>query len=88
MCSPSFAIERRNKLWWKRLSSPSAVFNQVFVLMQYYGNLRRDPDDDGYSFWLKKLNAFNGDYQTAEMVKAFITSPKYRERFGSRFGPP
>jgi len=50
--------------------------------MQYYGYLRRDPDDDGYSFWLKKLNAFNGDYQTAEMVKAFITSPEYRERFG------
>ena len=60
----------------------SALFNQVFVLMQYYGYLRRDPDDDGYSFWLKKLNDFNGDYQAAEMVKAFITSSEYRQRFG------
>ena len=61
----------------------AALFNQVFVLMQYYGYLRRDPDDDGYGFWLNKLNVFNGDYQAAEMVKAFITSPEYRERFGS-----
>jgi len=44
--------------------------------------LRRDPDNDGYGFWLNKLNAFNGDYQAAEMVKAFILCPEYRSRFG------
>ncbi len=60
----------------------AALFNQVFVLMQYYGYLRRDPDDDGYGFWLNKLNAFNGNYQAAEMVKAFILCPEYRSRFG------
>jgi len=60
----------------------AALFNQVFVLMQYYGYLRRDPDNDGYGFWLNKLNAFNGDYQAAEMVKAFILCPEYRSRFG------
>ena len=60
----------------------AALFNQVFVLMQYYGYLRRDPDDDGYGFWLNKLNVFNGDYQAAEMVKAFIVSSEYRSRFG------
>ncbi|HEX8337357.1 MAG TPA: hypothetical protein VF621_11550, partial [Pyrinomonadaceae bacterium] len=63
-------------------------FNQAFVLMQYFGYLRRDPDAapdadfSGYQFWLDKLNEFNGDYIRAEMVKAFITSLEYQQRFG------
>ena len=65
----------------------AALFNPIFVLMQYYGYLRRDPDDDGYNFWLNKLNAFNGDYQAAEMVKAFISSSEYRQRFGPTVNP-
>ncbi|HYH87496.1 MAG TPA: DUF4214 domain-containing protein, partial [Pyrinomonadaceae bacterium] len=55
--------------------------NRAFVLMQYYGYLRRDPDDGGYNFWLGKLNEFGGDFRRAEMVKAFITSIEYRNRF-------
>jgi len=65
-------------------------FNRAFVLMQYFGYLRRNPNDspepglnfDGYNFWLAKLNDFNGNYINAEMVKAFITSGEYRQRFG------
>ncbi|HZI86739.1 MAG TPA: FG-GAP-like repeat-containing protein, partial [Pyrinomonadaceae bacterium] len=63
-------------------------FNRAFVLMQYFGYLRRNPDDapdgnlDGYNFWLGKLNQFNGDFVQAEMVKAFIQSGEYRRRFG------
>jgi hypothetical protein len=57
-------------------------FNRAFVLMQYFGYLRRDPDQDGYDFWLNKLNSFNGDFIRAEMVKAFISSSEYRQRFG------
>ena len=62
-------------------------FNRAFVLMQYFGYLRRNPNDspdgnlDGYNFWLTKLTQFNGDYSGAEMVKAFITSGEYRRRF-------
>jgi hypothetical protein len=62
--------------------------NRHFVLMQNFGYLRRNPNDspdsnfDGYNFWLTKLNSFNGDYIAAEMVKAFITSTEYRQRFG------
>ena len=62
--------------------------NRAFVLMQYYGYLRRDPnqapdsDYSGYDFWLTKLNQFNGNFVEAEMVKAFITSGEYRQRFG------
>jgi hypothetical protein len=62
-------------------------FNSAFVLMQYFGYLQRDanarPDTnfDGYNFWLNKLNTFNGNYQNAEMVKAFLVSGEYRQRF-------
>ena len=63
--------------------------NRAFVLMQYFGYLRRNPNDPpdsdytGYDFWLTKLNQFNGDYVAAEMVKAFINSAEYRKRFGT-----
>jgi hypothetical protein len=56
-------------------------FNRAFVLMQYFGYLRRDPDEGGYNFWLQKLEGFGGDYRRAEMVKAFLLSLEYRERF-------
>ena len=62
--------------------------NKAFVLMQYFGYLRRAPnaqpdvDFTGYNFWLGKLNEFGGNYINAEMVKAFISSAEYRKRFG------
>jgi uncharacterized repeat protein (TIGR01451 family) len=56
--------------------------NRAFVALEYFGYLRRDPDANGYNFWLTKLNQFNGDYIKAEMVKAFISSSEYRQRFG------
>jgi len=67
-----------------------AEFKKAFVLMQFFSYLRRDPDSgpdanfDGYSFCPGKLNDFNGNFITAEMVKAFITSTEYMDRFGSR----
>lgn len=57
-------------------------FNSAFVFMEYAGYLRRDPDVSGFNFWLKKLNEFNGNFVNAEMVKAFIASGEYRQRFG------
>jgi hypothetical protein len=62
--------------------------NRAFVLMQYYGYMRRNPDDPqdtdfrGWRFWLSKLESFNGDFIKAEMVKAFISADEYRHRFG------
>jgi cell division septation protein DedD len=56
-------------------------FNPAFVLMQYFGYLRRDPDPAGFQFWLKKLNDSGGNYRAAEMVKAFLSSDEYRNRF-------
>jgi uncharacterized protein (TIGR03118 family) len=64
--------------------------NRAFVLMEYFGYMRRNPDDppdhdfSGYDFWLDKLNTFNGNFVTSDMVKAFRVSSEYR----SRFGPP
>jgi hypothetical protein len=65
----------------------NAEISRAFVLMQYFGYLRRNPDDHpdadfaGYDFWLNKLNQFGGDFRRAEMVKAFISSIEYQERF-------
>lgn len=62
--------------------------NKAFVLMQYFGYMRRSPNDapdtdfSGYNYWLGKLNEFNGNFVNAEMVKAFIVSSEYQQRFG------
>jgi hypothetical protein len=58
-------------------------FNRTFVMMEYFGYLRRDPDASGFNFWLNRLNSFNGNFVNADMVKAFITSAEYRQRFGA-----
>jgi len=61
--------------------------NKAFVLMQYLGYLRRDPnagqdtDYTGYEFWLQKLNSHGGDFHAAEMVRSFIVSGEYLNRF-------
>ena len=73
------------------------------MLAQYYGYLRRNPDDapdnnfSGYDFWLNKLEQFSlpgedvrdevvafSRVQRAEMVRSFLISIEYRERFGGR----
>ncbi|HBB97037.1 MAG TPA: hypothetical protein DC054_16795 [Blastocatellia bacterium] len=71
-------------------SVSNKLFNEAFVLMQYFGYLQRNPYDppeptldyQGYNFWLNKLNQFNGNYINAEMVKAFLASSEYQQRFG------
>jgi subtilisin family serine protease len=73
------------------IAENATVFNQernrAFVLMQYFGYMRRNPNDPqdtdyrGYEFWLNKLNEANGDYVAAEMVKAFLSSTEYNQRF-------
>ena len=66
-----------------------AETNRAFVLMQYFGYLRRNPDEapdadlTGYNNWLGKLIQFGGDYERAEMVKAFLSATEYRGRFGN-----
>ncbi|HEX8581766.1 MAG TPA: SBBP repeat-containing protein, partial [Acidimicrobiales bacterium] len=54
----STALDRREK-------------NSAFVLTQYFGYLRRNPDREGFDFWLRKLDEHGGDFKSAEMVRAF-----------------
>ncbi len=67
----------------------ASQFNKAFVLMEYFGYLQRNPNDapdgnfSGYNFWLNKLNAAGGNFINSEMVKAFVTSNEYRQRFGN-----
>ncbi|MEA2204049.1 MAG: hypothetical protein QOE77_825 [Blastocatellia bacterium] len=59
------------------------AFNPAFVLMQYYGYLRRDPEPDGYAFWLNVLNNKlpNDMSGYRAMVCGFLTSAEYQDRF-------
>jgi hypothetical protein len=55
-------------------------YNAAFVLMEYYGYLGRNPDSNGYDFWLHVLN--DGDRNNYRgMVCSFITSAEYQQRF-------
>ena len=54
-------------------------YNPSFVLMEYFGYLRRDPDPAGYDFWLSALNSQPNNYRG--MVCSFITSAEYQKRF-------
>src|SRR5256885_4783113 len=62
-----------------------AEYNRAFVLTQYFGYLRRDPDLGGINFWLGILNSFPLRDTTGQhkMVCAFITSAEYQQRFSS-----
>ena len=50
--------------------------------MEYFGYLRRDPDMEGYDFWLNVLNnRVPANYRS--MVCAFLTSAEYQGRFST-----
>jgi len=62
-----------------------AEYNSSFVLMEYFGYMRRDPDQGGYDFWLGQVNRFplrDVGIQHA-MACSFITSAEYQTRFSS-----
>jgi hypothetical protein len=62
-----------------------AEYRRSFVLMEYFGYLRRDPDQEGFNFWLGQVNRYpvrDVKVQHA-MVCSFITSAEYQLRFGS-----
>ena len=60
----------------------AAEYNKAFVLIEYFGYLRRDLDQDGYGFWLGVLN--NGAPNNYRgMVCAFLTSAEYQRRFST-----
>jgi hypothetical protein len=59
-----------------------AEYNKSFVLMQYFGYLKRSPEQAGFDFWLNVLdNKEPNNYRG--MVCSFITSAEYQSRFSS-----
>jgi hypothetical protein len=58
-----------------------AVYNPSFVTMQYFGYLRRSPEEGGYRFWLNILDHDPEDFRG--MVCSFLTSAEYQRRFAS-----
>jgi Calx-beta domain len=54
-------------------------YNEGFVIMEYFGYLRRDADGS-YASWIGTMNQNNGDYRP--MVNGFMNSAEYRQRFG------
>ncbi len=59
-------------------------YDRAFVLMQYFGYLRRDPDQRGYDFWVNVLDNKlpNDTLAYRAMVCAFVSSTEYQSRFG------
>jgi uncharacterized protein (TIGR03118 family) len=57
------------------------AFNRAFVLAEYFGYLRRDPDTAGFNAWIAFLAANPNDFRT--MVNGFVNSVEYRQRFGA-----
>jgi len=51
----------------------------AFVVMEYFGYLRRDPDAL-YQSWINTFNADPNNYR--QLVNGFMNSPEYRSRFG------
>lgn len=55
-------------------------FNNGFIATQYFGFLRRDPDEQGFQNFLRIINTNPGDFRT--VVLNFVNSVEYRLRFG------
>ncbi|HLL73227.1 MAG TPA: Calx-beta domain-containing protein [Pyrinomonadaceae bacterium] len=56
-----------------------AEYNGAFVAMQYYGYMRRAPEQSGYEAWLRVITRGDG---FRVMVDGFMNSTEYRLRFG------
>jgi hypothetical protein len=54
-------------------------YTEAFVVMQYFGYLRRDPDKF-YLDWIAIMNQDKGNYRN--MVSGFMNSTEYKARFG------
>ena len=54
-------------------------YNEAFVIMQYFGYLRRTADAS-YLNWIQTMTQTNGDYRI--MINGFMNSAEYVRRFG------
>lgn len=52
-------------------------YEEAYVLAHFFGYLGRDPDPEGFNFWLGVLSR-NGDYRS--LSRAFLASDEYKNR--------
>src|SRR5438093_5683159 len=73
------AIDRAHAL--RLIAESSEVYqkyyNQAFVVMEYFGYLRRDPD----ALYLEWIDVLNQTGDARHMVEGFVDSTEYRNRF-------
>ncbi|MEY2482696.1 MAG: hypothetical protein QOK24_1224 [Verrucomicrobiota bacterium] len=62
-------------------------FNRAFVFFEFAGFYRRHPDQAAFNTQVNALNAANGDFRAAGMIKKFLDNPEYRQRFGVGAAP-
>ena len=65
----------------EQVDSDEVMRNRSFVILHYFGYLRRDPDPAGMAAWVKLLDR-TGD--ATRITEGFITSVEYRQRFNHR----
>jgi hypothetical protein len=59
--------------------SYTKFYNEAFVVMQYFGYLRRDPDNL-YREWIRIMNQDSANYRG--LISGFVNSLEYHQRFG------
>ena len=66
--------ENFSRKTFKGSALPAAI---IFLLLSLLLN-----NLNGFNFWLAKLDQFNGNFVSADMVKDFMRSTECRGRFG------
>jgi hypothetical protein len=61
-------------------SASEAEYRKAFVTICYFIYLKRDPDVQGYNYWLQSLRDTSNDMSA--VVRGFVSSAEYRSRFG------
>jgi hypothetical protein len=64
------------------LLSKEEQYNSAFVVVCYFDYLKRDPDPQGYNFWLQTLKQNSNDLSA--VITGFIDSGEYRSQFGAQ----
>jgi hypothetical protein len=62
------------------LLSNGEQYNSAFVTLCYFNYLKRDPDPQGYNYWLQALKENSNDLSA--VITGFIDSGEYRLQFG------
>jgi len=58
-------------------------YTRASILIKYFLYLERDPDPDGYFFWVSKIDPNDRNADRA-VIQAFVDSDEYRARFRKR----